>query len=114
MTASVPTMSELRELLPSLTAPERAELDRLIRPARPTPWTPLPGPQTAAFDSPAEEVYFGGRAGSGKTDLEIGLACTRHRRSVIFRREYKQLRAVIERAREVIGGRGRFNANDGV
>src|SRR5215213_3780295 len=64
-------------------------------------WQPLPGPQTQAIESAADEVFYGGAAGSGKTDLALGLAFTRHRASVIFRREYAQLSEVIRRSREI-------------
>lgn len=57
---------------------------------------------------------FGGAAGGGKTALLIGLACMKHQRSLILRREAKQARGVIDYAREVLGGLGRFNENTGV
>jgi hypothetical protein len=34
-------------------------------------WTPLPGPQTEALNSPADELFFGGGGGGGK-DLWVG------------------------------------------
>lgn len=77
-------------------------------------WTPLDGPQTQALESEADEVFYGGAAGSGKTDLLLGLALTRQWSSIIYRREYGQLRAIIERARAMIGSRGRFNETSGV
>jgi hypothetical protein len=49
-----------------------------------------------------------------KTDTILGLAVCRHRRSLILRREATQLRAIIDRLREVLGGLGRFNENTGV
>jgi hypothetical protein len=65
-------------------------------------WTPLPGPQTGAYHSQAGEVFYGGSAGGGKTDLLLGLALTAHRKSVIFRREYPQLKDVVMRSQEVL------------
>jgi hypothetical protein len=75
-------------------------------------WKPLPNsPQLRAYRSRADELFFGGAAGGGKTDLLLGLALCAHRRSVLFRREYPQLKAVVERLRELLGARGSFNAN---
>lgn len=77
-------------------------------------WNPLPGPQTAGHDSRADVLGYGGQAGGGKSDLLLGLASTKHLRSVIFRREAKQGRGMIDRARELFHGHGRFNENSGV
>jgi hypothetical protein len=50
---------------PNLPASSTAEL-----------WKPLPGPQTAGFESPADILGFGGQAGGGKSALLLGLALT--------------------------------------
>lgn len=47
-------------------------------------------PQQMAYESEADELLFGGAPGGGKTHLAIGLAVTKHRDSVIFRREYTE------------------------
>src|SRR5262245_32681954 len=39
-------------------------------------WTPLPGPQTIAYQTPADVTGYGRAAGGGKTDLALGLAIT--------------------------------------
>src|SRR5439155_26601302 len=67
-----------------------------------------------AYDCAADELYFGGSAGGGKTRLLLGLAATKHRRSIIFRREYPQLKEIIDQGREMLAGRARFNANENV
>lgn len=74
-------------------------------------WKPLPGPQTQAYYSSADILFYGGAAGGGKTDLILGLAHKEHRRSVIFRREYTQLKGIIERGKELFVDRkkGKFN-----
>jgi hypothetical protein len=79
----------------------------------PTLWTPLPGPQTEAYYCRADELFYGGAAGGGKSDLLLGLALTQHQRAIIFRREYPQLKALIDRSRELVGDYGRFNSTAG-
>ena len=64
-------------------------------------WTPLPGPQEQAYNSEADILGYGGSSGGGKTDLLLGLAATKHSRSVIFRRVFPSLREIIERSREI-------------
>lgn len=65
-------------------------------------WSPQVGPQTEAYLSPAYETLYGGQAGGGKSDLALGLACTAHRKSIFFRREYGQLIDAIERSKEIL------------
>ena len=74
-------------------------------------WTPHPQnrPQQIAFESNADIIGYGGQAGGGKTDLLLGEAVTRHKKSVIFRREASQLRDIIERSREIIRDNGNLN-----
>lgn len=67
--------------------------------------------QRAALESLADELFYGGAGGGGKTDLLLGLALTRHHASVIFRREFTQFKGaegMIERSREIVGLRGRL------
>ena len=61
-------------------------------------------PQTQAYFSEADTIYFGGAAGGGKSDLLLGLAVSDHRKSIIFRREYKQLRELMDRSFEILEG----------
>jgi hypothetical protein len=75
-------------------------------------WTPLPGPQTLAYYSEADILFFGGAGGGGKSDLLLGLATTAQHSSVIFRTEFAQFRGpdgIIERSKELLGMRGRLN-----
>ena len=102
------TMSELSVSLRFLSEPERALLDLLVQ-ERPI-WAPLPGPQTEAWLCLADELFYGGSAGGGKSDLIIGLALTAHQRSRIFRREGSQMQGIIDRSRESIGSRGSFRS----
>lgn len=102
---------ELEELLPFMSEEDRAAVDELLTVGLPV-WMPQVGPQTIAADSLADEVLYGGAAGGGKTDLEIGLALTRHHRSIIFRREAVQMIAIEERVAEILGTREGFNGQD--
>lgn len=77
-------------------------------------WTPLEGPQSDAFYSQADIVGYGGAAGGGKTDLEVGLALTQHQRSIIYRKEGTQLQGIYDRIEEIIGTRDGFNSQSKV
>lgn len=104
--ASTATWNESRALLQFLTPRERVELDRLLSSQV---WFPLPGPQTTAYRSEADVLFYGGAAGGGKTDLELGLALTQHQRSILFRREATQLQGVYDRMADILGTREGFN-----
>jgi hypothetical protein len=69
-------------------------------------WVPNPGPQTDALESLADELFYGGAAGGGKTFLLIGAALTRHRKSIIFRRELRQMRDIIETSAKILDKTG--------
>lgn len=78
-------------------------------------WTPFPGAQSLAYTSLADELFYGGAGGGGKSWLEIGLAVTAHHSSIIFRREYTQFagpEGLIAQSRKIVGDRGRYS--DGV
>lgn len=68
-------------------------------------WTPLEGnlPQREAYEHPAFETYYGGEPGGGKTDLLIGLGLTKHRKSLILRRQATQLPEIVDRLKEILG-----------
>jgi len=72
-------------------------------------WTPNAGPQTEAYLSQADVLLYGGQAAGGKTDLLAGLALTKHLRTLLMRRQYTDLGAMIERAREIDGTYLGFN-----
>ena len=76
------------------------------------PWSE---PQRQALETLADELYFGGRAGCGKTFLLLLAGCTEHHRTMIYRREYTQLSDIIDKSREILGETdASFNGNDKV
>lgn len=88
--------------------------ERLSKLSRAVVWVPQPGPQLAAFLSPADQLLYGGAAGGGKSDLGIGLALTKHRRTLFIRREGTQLQPVTDRVAEILRGRGGYNGQEKV
>lgn len=104
----------------SLTIQQKRVLDSILTNNL---WLPIAesgkglSPQFAAMLSPADELFFGGQAGGGKSDLAVGLAVTMHTHSLILRRTYKQLggaRGLIQRSHEIIGEHGRYNGQEHV
>ncbi|MBD2489017.1 terminase [Aulosira sp. FACHB-615] len=65
-----------------------------------------------AYESQADELFYGGAAGGGKTDLILGLSITNHQNSIIFRREYPQLKGIIQRSRKIIKTNGSYNSTE--
>lgn len=77
-------------------------------------WVPNPGPQTEAYFCEADELFYGGQAGGGKSDLIVGLALTEHQRSLILRRVNKDILSLVDRTAEVLGTRQGYNGQDKV
>jgi len=73
---------------------------------------PQSKPQWLALLTRADELYYGGGAGGGKTDLILGLAIELHQHSAIFRRVYPNLTGIMERARAIIGQKADENKAD--
>lgn len=106
-------MSTFDELLSSFSAlpeSERKELKELTqRKTSGRRWFPNPGPQTDAYFSEADELFYGGAAGGGKTDLICGLADNEHTRTLVLRREGTDLRGIEQRMTEIAGGTDGYN-----
>lgn len=63
-----------------------------------------------AFFTEADETFYGGAAGGGKSDLLLGLASTVHIHTIIFRREFPQIRGLELRMQEILGTRDGYNS----
>ena len=108
------TTSEYLEQVKALTPEARAALEEMFKgPGQPI-WVPQPGPQSAAYYSEADIVFYGGAAGGGKTELLLGVATTAQEHSIIFRREAVQLIGIEERMTQILGTRNGYNSQTGV
>lgn len=95
-------------------AAKQALLAKAITVVGPRRWVPNPGPQTDAYFSKADEIFFGGQAGGGKSDLELGLALTEHRRSLVLRRTNREALGLVERLADIIGNREGWSGQHGI
>lgn len=111
-------MSILDDVLAKLGAlPEEAKQDVIKQALAATDgqmWVPNPGPQTEAYFSEADELFYGGSAGGGKSDLMIGCSLTQHTKSLILRRTNKEASKLFERYRDIIGHKDGWNGQDSV
>jgi hypothetical protein len=76
-------------------------------------WVPNAGPQTKAYYCEADELFYGGQAGGGKTDLVVGLSLTAHKRSLVLRRTNKEAEKLPDRYIEILGSESGLNRNSG-
>ena len=103
-------LDEILTKLKGLSEEDREQAFALARQIKAEmPWIPNPGPQTDAFYSTADETFYGGQAGGGKTDLGVGLSLTEHKRSLILRRINKDALKIVSRFEEILGHRDGYN-----
>lgn len=74
---------------------------------------PNPGPQTDAYFSQADELFYGGAAGGGKSFLICLLALNEHQYSLILRRIGKNLKGVKRELQGLLGSRNGFSEQSG-
>lgn len=96
----------LQEVLAALEGLPEKERDEVVAQAvaatQDMLWLPNPGPQTMAYHSEADELFYGGQAGGGKSALINGLAVTSHQRTLILRRIREDAKKLAEA--ELLGG----------
>jgi hypothetical protein len=100
----------IEEYLNSLLPSEKSYLDRIQN--RTATWIPQSKPQWLALLSRADELFYGGAAGGGKTSLLVGLATELGGHSAIFRRVYPNLKEIMFQTRETINGHGKENKSE--
>lgn len=76
-------------------------------------WVPNPGPQSDAYFSEADELFFGGQAGGGKSQLLLGLAVNEHDRALILRRTNKEAQRMVSDMADILGTRDGWNSQTG-
>ena len=79
------TLAEVLEQVKAMTLEQKVAMDVALLAGNAPKWEPQPGPQTAAYESLADILFYGGAAGGGKTDLLMGLALTTQQHSILFR-----------------------------
>jgi hypothetical protein len=72
-------------------------------------WAANSGPQYDAYSCEADELFYGGQAGGGKSDLLLGLALTGHQRSLILRRVHRDVGSLVDRTAVILGTRSGYN-----
>ena len=97
-------LDEIISQLERMSPEDKANLEKEIsKKTKDQVWVPNPGPQTDAYYCEADELYFGGEVGGGKSDLLLGLATGPHQRSLILRRLNDDARGLAERMSEIVG-----------
>lgn len=106
-------LDELVGRVKALPAGKRARIIQEARDAtKHLPWVPLPGPQTDAYLTEADDVLFGGRAGGGKSQTALGWGINSAERGIIFRRELSQADGLEADGKTIIAGAASFNGTD--
>lgn len=104
------TLDDILAKLNGLDPKARAEVERLaVSATSGMRFVPNLGPQTDAYLSQADEIFYGGQAGGGKTFLAIGLAVTAHKRSLILRRINKDAVKIVPFIKELYEGNDGYN-----
>jgi hypothetical protein len=109
------TIRKLAELLKRLPAEANKEFkEKIAKATAHRTWLPTPGPQLQAVECEADELFFGGSAGGSKTQTLIGLALTKHQRSLILRRTNREASKLNDEIATLVGSRVGFNGAENV
>ena len=116
MKASVADFQVIERLIGALPDESRQKLvtNPLIVKQMRRRWIPNPGPQTDAYHCLADELFYGGQAGGGKTDIVVGLSVEEHRKSLVLRRTNKEASKLVERYAEILGSRDGWNGQENI
>ncbi len=67
------------------------------------PFVPNPGSQTDAYLCEADELFYGGAAGGGKSSLICGLAVNEYHPALLLRRESAQAGTLVSEIKRILG-----------
>lgn len=99
-------LDELLERIQEKPPSVRKQIAKDVRRAtRSMLWVPNPGPQTDAYLSDADILLYGGQAGGGKSNLELGWGVNEAQTGIIFRRELTQTDGLEADGKKIIGER---------
>ena len=105
------TLDDILARFDALPAKKQEELKKLaLAGTADRVWVANTGPQKRAVMTEADELFYGGQAGGGKTDLLCGLALTEHSRSLILRRVNKEVHGIEDRLGDILGSRDGLNS----
>jgi len=105
-------LDELIERIDQKPTAERRRIAKEVHEAtRQYVWVPNPGPQTQAYLSEADIILYGGQAGGGKSNLELGWGINEASAGIIFRRELTQTDGLESDGKQIIGSDG-WNGTD--
>lgn len=103
-------MASLDDIVAALASMDPEKAKETLQAARDATagmlWVPNPGPQTDAYYSPADVLYYGGSAGGGKSQVLLGCALNDHCVSRLFRTQFKDIDGeggLAPAAAEVVG-----------
>jgi terminase large subunit-like protein len=109
------TLDDILARLGALPQREQQEIkDEALKVTAARYFVPNVGPQTEAYFSGADEVFYGGGAGGGKSALLCGLAIEEHHKAIIFRREFPQIKSLVDEVQRQIGSRAGYSAENKV